>query len=92
MDFIKQNIKRFNLLNQNSLGFPLQFPTIEKTQVEKLQEDIYRSLKNRSQNLNQVDSNDQTFDNLIKQSKGIQSFESMDIKDFGKKFKDTTFQ
>lgn len=88
MDFIRQNIKKFNLLNQNELGLPVQFPNIEKTQIEKLHENIYKSLKERNQDLNSHDNDDQIFENLAKQSKGIQSINGINIKGFERKFKD----
>ena len=49
MDFINHHIKRLNLYPDDKLGFVNQVPKIPLSEIEKLHDDIFKSIKIRAE-------------------------------------------
>jgi hypothetical protein len=70
MDFINQRIKRLNPFQDDRLEQGNHVPNIVKSEVEQLNNNIFKSIKMRNQNLDDIQNNQGSFKKMIDQMRG----------------------
>ena len=88
MDFINHNIKRLNLSLHEKLGFISQVPNIRPTEMEQLNNDIFQSIKKRTEKIMDSQNNQGSFEKMVQRMQGRDISDVSDLtKDFEKKTK-----
>ena len=88
MDFINHNIKRLNLHPHEKFGFINQVPSVTPTEMEQLNNDIFQSIKKRTQNIMDGQNNQGSFEKMVQRMHGRDISDVSDLtKDFEKKTK-----
>jgi hypothetical protein len=88
MDFINHNIKRLNLLPHEKFGFINQVPSVTPTEMEQLNNDIFQSIKKRTENIMDGQNNQGSFEKMVQRMHGRDISDVSDLtKDFEKKTK-----
>ncbi len=92
MDFIGNNIKKLNLHKWNSFETINHIPKINHTELEQINDQIYQSIKTKTQNLENDQTNYQSFEKIVNQMRGqdISPISNL-TKDFEKRFKKDIF-
>ncbi len=70
MDFINHHFKRLNPYQHDKLGFVSQVPNISQNEIEQLNNDIFKSVKMRTQNIIDSINNQETFEKMVEQMHG----------------------
>jgi hypothetical protein len=88
MDFINHPLKRLNLLSDNKLGFTNPFPKIAPSEIEQLNDNIFNSIKIRTEYMADNQNNQESFEKMVKQMRGQDTSNISDLtKDFERKTK-----
>lgn len=88
MDFINHNIKRLNLFPHEKFGFINQVPSVTPTEMEQLNNDIFQSIKKRTENIMDSQNNQGSFEKMVQRMHGRDISDVSDLtKDFEKKTK-----
>ncbi len=88
MDFINHRIKRLNLLPDDKLGFVNQVPKITQSEIEQLNDNIFKSIKMRTEHIADNPNNQESFEKMIRQMHGQDTSNISELtKDFEKKTK-----
>ncbi len=88
MDFINHPIKRLNLLPGNKLGFTNSIPKIAPSEIEQLNDNIFNSIKMRTEYTADNQNNQEYFEKMVKQMHGQDTSNISDLtKDFERKTK-----
>ena len=88
MDFINHNIKRLNLHPYEKFGFINQVPSVTPTEMEQLNNDIFQSIKKRTENIMDGQNNQGSFEKMVQRMHGRDISDLSDLtKDFEKKTK-----
>jgi 16S rRNA C1402 (ribose-2'-O) methylase RsmI len=86
MDFINHQLKRLNPPHHDKLGFISQVPTLPQNEIEQLNNDIFKSIKMRTQNIIDNPNNQETFEKMVNQMHGQDISNITDLtKEFEKK-------
>ena len=71
MDFINHRAKRLNPHQDDRLGLGNRVPNIVQSEVEQINNSIFKSIKMRSQNLEDIQNNEQgSFKKMVDQTRG----------------------
>ena len=88
MDFINHPLKRLNLLSDSKFGFNNPIPKIAPSEIEQLNENIFNSIKIRTENIWDNQNNQESFEKMVKQMHGQDTSNISDLtKDFERKTK-----
>ena len=86
MDFINHRHKRLSPHQDDSIELGNQVPNIAQSEVEQLNNNIFKSIKMRNQNLEDMQNNQGSFKKMVDQTRGqdISNITNL-TKDFEKK-------
>jgi hypothetical protein len=88
MDFINHRAKRLSPHQDDGIGLGTQVPNIAQSEVEQLNNNIFKSIKMRNQYLEDTQNNQGSFKKMVDQMRGqdISNITNL-TKDFEKKTK-----
>ncbi len=86
MDFINHRAKRLSPYQDDRIELGNQVPNIAQSEVEQLNNNIFKSIKMRNQNLEDIQNNQGSFKKMVDQTRGqdISNITNL-TKDFEKK-------
>ncbi len=86
MDFINHRAKRLNPYQDDRLELGNQVPNIVQSEVEQLKNNLFKSIKMRNQNLDDIQNDQVSFKKMVDQMRGqdISNITNL-AKDFEKK-------
>ena len=88
MDFINHRIKRLNPHLDDKLGFNSPVPNIDPSEIEQLNNDLFKSIKMRTEQIANNQNNQESFEKMVRQMHGQDISNISDLtKDFERKTK-----